>query len=319
MQVLKGIRGLRSIEKGAVATVGNFDGIHRGHLRLFEVCRELAGDARVVAITFEPHPMVRLRPELAPPRLTPLAMKHQMLDRIGIDVLVELAPDPQTLSITARQFFDLLASELRVSHLIEGLDFSFGKGREGNIDNLRSWAKGTAMQVHVVDELAVTLPNMHIVEVRSSLIRWLIAYGRVRDAAICLGRPYALCGVIVKGFERGRTLGMPTANFDCGEQMIPADGVYAGRCRVGNKTYVAGASIGTLPTFNGSKRQVEAHLLGFDGNLYGQVLELELIEFVREQIKFSSVDQLKEKMRGDMLRCEQLAKTDPARLIACVA
>ena len=112
---------------------------------------------------------------------------------------------------------------------------------------------------------------------------------------------------------------MPTANFDCGEQMIPADSVYAGRCTVAGMTYAAGVSIGTLPTFNETKRQVEAHLLGFDGDLYGQTLELQLIEFVREQIKFSSVEQLKEKMWADMHRCEQLAKTDPARPVIAVA
>ncbi len=319
MQVLDGIQGLRAIERGAVVTVGNFDGVHRGHLRLFGVCRELAGTAHVVAVTFEPHPLVRLRPEFAPPRLTPLPIKHRLLEQAGVDVLVELPPDPEVLSISARTFFELLAMELRVSHLVEGPDFNFGKGREGNITNLRNWATGTSMQVHVVDELTVILPNMHIVEVRSSLIRWLIAYGRVRDAAICLGRPYTLSGLIVVGFQRGRQLGMPTANFDCGEQMIPADGVYAGRCSVGGKTYAAGVSIGTLPTFNETKRQVEAHLLGFDGDLYGQTLELELIDFVREQIKFSSVEQLKEKMWADMRRCERLAESDPARPVVRVA
>ena len=228
MQVLYGIQGLRSIEKGAVVSVGNFDGVHRGHLRLFGVGRQLAGAAHIVAVTFEPHPLVRLKPEYAPPRLTPLPVKHRLLEAAGVDVLVELPPEPEVLSIAARQFFDLLAEELHVRHLIEGPDFSFGKGREGNIENLRVWAKGTSMQVHVVDEVNVVLPSMHIVEVRSSLIRWLVAYGRVRDAAICLGRPYTLSGLIIRGFQRGRQLGMPTANFDCGEQMIPADGVYAG-------------------------------------------------------------------------------------------
>ena len=186
------------------------------------------------------------------------------------------------------------------------------KGREGNITNLRAWAAGTSMEVHAVDERLAVLTSMHVVEVRSSMIRWLIAYGRVRDAAICLGRPYMLRGVIVKGFQRGRLLGMPTANFDCGEQMVPADGVYAGRCMVGGVTYPAGVSIGTLPTFDGTKRQVEAHLLGFDGDLYGQTLELEVIDFLRDQVKFKDVEQLKEKMWRDMETCRQLVGMDPA-------
>lgn len=316
MQISYGLDGLRQAPRGSVMTVGNFDGVHLGHQRLLGRCRDLAGGrAPVVAVTFEPHPLVRLRPELAPPRLTSVAVKHRLLEAAGVDVLVELPPEPEVLSISARQFLDLLLNELQVRHLVEGPDFNFGKGREGNIANLRAWTQGTAMQVHVVDELTVTIPSMHIVEVRSSLIRWLVAYGRVRDAAICLGRPHTLVGPIIKGFQRGRLLGMPTANFDCGDQMVPADGVYAGRVAVAGRMYAAGVSIGTLPTFNETKRQVEAHLLGFDGDLYGQTLELELIDFVREQIKFASVEQLKEKMWADMRRCEVMAKMDPARAV----
>ncbi len=320
MQISYGLQGLRKVPRGSVMTVGNFDGVHLGHQRLLSRCRELArGNGSVVAVTFEPHPLVKLRPEFAPPRLTSVAIKHRLLEAAGVDVLVELAPEPEVLSIGARPFLELLMTVLQVKHLVEGPDFNFGKGREGNIANLRAWTQGTAMQVHVVDELTVTLPNMHIVEVRSSLIRWLIAYGRVRDAAICLGRPHVLSGPIILGFQRGKLLGMPTANFDCEDQMVPADGVYAGRVAVNGKVYAAGASIGTLPTFGGTKRQVEAHLLGFDGDLYGQVLELELLEFVREQIRFSSVGQLKEKMWADMRRCERIAGTDPARPVVAAA
>ena len=241
MQVLDGIQGLRAIERGAVVTVGNFDGVHRGHLRLFGVGRELAGTAHVVAVTFEPHPLVRLKPEFAPPRLTPLPMKHRLLEQAGVDVLVELPPDPEVLSISARTFFELLAMELRVSHLVEGPDFNFGKGREGNITNLRNWATGTSMQVHVVDELMVTLAE-HAYRRGPFQPDPLVdrLWPGVRDAAICLGRPYTLCGPIVMGFQRGRLLGMPTANFDCGEQMIPADGVYAGRCSVGREDLCRG-------------------------------------------------------------------------------
>lgn len=317
MEVVQGLAGLENVEPHAVVTVGNYDGVHLGHQRLLSRCKQLKQDGRpIVVVTFEPHPLVRLRPEFAPPRLTPQAMKHRLLEEQGVDVLVELAPEPDVLSITARQFFELLAFKMKVSHLVEGPDFNFGKGREGNLANLRAWAADTKMQVHAVEELSAVLTNMHLVEVRSSLIRWLVAYGRTRDAAICLGRPYRLSGVIVRGFERGRLLGMPTANFDCGDQLIPADGVYAGRCRVNGVSYAAGVSIGTLPTFNERRRQIEAHLLGFDGDLYGQTLELDLIEFLRDQIKFKDVEQLKEKMWRDMARCKMLAGSNPARPVA---
>jgi riboflavin kinase/FMN adenylyltransferase len=312
-----GLEALKRVPPDAVMTVGNYDGVHLGHKRLLERCRELSGDsAPVVVVTFEPHPLTRLRPQFAPPRLTPPAVKARLLEEQGVDMLVELPPDPEVLSISAREFFDLLANKLRVRHLVEGPDFSFGKGREGNISNLRAWSAGTTMEVHAVEELNAVLTNLHLVEVRSSMIRWLIAYGRVRDAAICIGRPYSIRGLIVKGFQRGRQMGMPTANFGQIEQLVPADGVYAGRCTVGGKTYAAGVSIGTLPTFNETKRQVEAHLLGFDGDLYGQTLDLELIDFVRDQVKFNGIEQLKEKMWRDMEVCKRLAQTDPARPIA---
>ena len=313
MHYWQGLDSLKRVPPGSVLTVGNFDGMHLGHHSLLGRCRELScGQAPVVVMTFEPHPLVRLRPEFAPPRLTPPLVKARLLEEQGADILIELPPDQAVLSIGAFEFFELLANTLRVRHLVEGPDFNFGKGREGNITKMRNWAAGTTMEVHTIDERSAVLTNLHVVEVRSSLIRWLIAYGRVRDAAICLGRPYMLRGVIVMGFQRGRLLGMPTANFDCGEQMVPADGVYAGRCKVDGVSYPAGVSIGTLPTFDGTKRQVEAHLLGFDGDLYGQTLELELIDFLRDQVKFSDVEQLKKKMWRDMETCRKLADTDPA-------
>ena len=314
----RGLEALRRVPPGAVMTVGNYDGVHVGHRRLLEECEALASDSPIVAVTFEPHPLTRLRPNLAPPRLTPPAMKAQLLEASGVDVLVELPPDPEILSIKAHEFFDLLANQLRVRHLVEGPDFNFGKGREGNLANLRAWARGTSMDVHAVEERRVVLTNMHVVEVRSSIIRWLVAYGRMRDAAICLGRPYTLRGLIVKGFQRGRLMGMPTANFGEMDQLVPADGVYAGRCTVDGVIYPAAVSIGTLPTFEGTKRQVEAHLLDFDGDLYGQTLDLEITDFVRDQVKFSGMEQLKEKMLRDLEVCRRSAGMDVAVSIATV-
>lgn len=313
MLILQGLSSLSHIPKGGVLTVGNYDGVHLGHRRLLQIGRQLAGTAPLIVMTFEPHPLVKLRPQAAPPRLTPLETKRQLLASVGVDTLIELAPDPEVLSITAHDFFNILVNNMQVRHLVEGPDFNFGKGREGNIANLKSWASATPMQVHVVDELEAVISSLHIVEVRSSLIRWLLAHGRARDAAMCLGRPYILRGPVIKGFQRGRQLGMPTANIDCSAQLVPADGVYAGRCTIAGMTYPAGVSIGTLPTFNEITRQVEAHLLGFDGDLYGQTIEFELIEFLREQIEFFDLEQLKLRMWRDMDKCRELATLDPAR------
>jgi riboflavin kinase/FMN adenylyltransferase len=170
----------------------------------------------------------------------------------------------------------------------------------------------------------VVLLDLTIVTVSSSLIRWLLAHGRVRDAAICLGREYALHGEVIRGFERGKKLGVPTANLQCDDQLIPADGVYAGRCTIGggdDATYPAAVSIGSLPTFDEHKFQVEAHLIGFDGDLYGRVIEVQLIDWVRDQWKFRGVDALKQQIARDIevvtrhlsLVKEQVETTDEHR------
>jgi riboflavin kinase/FMN adenylyltransferase len=136
--------------------------------------------------------------------------------------------------------------------------------------------------------------------VSSSLIRWLIAYGRVRDASICLGRPDALSGVVIHGNHRGRTIGVPTANLKCEEVLIPADGVYAGRCTIDGKSYATAVSIGTNPTFRDAQRQVEAHLIGFSGDLYGRTIRVELVDWLRGQWKYPGVEPLKRQLARDL-------------------
>jgi riboflavin kinase/FMN adenylyltransferase len=159
---------------------------------------------------------------------------------------------------------------------------------------------------------------LQVAPVSSSLVRFLVACGRVREAAICLGRPYALEGPVVKGFQRGRTIGVPTANLDCRDQLVPADGVYAARCAVGGTTYPVALSVGTMPTFAGENpRQVEAFLLGFSGDLYGHVLQVEVLDWVREQWKLPSIDALKRQIAKDVEEVRRVvAEVDPTRPIA---
>jgi riboflavin kinase/FMN adenylyltransferase len=258
-------------------------------------------------VTFEPHPLTVLRPPLAPPRLTPHPVKRALLEAAGVDDLVILPPTPAVLNLTAENFWEILRDQVRPTHMVEGSSFYFGKGRGGTIEKLREWAAQSGVQLHVIDGVSVTLLNMHIVPVSSSLIRWLLAYGRARDAAICLGRPYALRGQVVRGFGRGKDLGVPTANLKCEDQLIPPDGVYAGRCTVKGTTYPAAVSIGTLPTFAEATRQVEAHLLGFSGDLYEQPLEVQLVDWLREQRKFSDVGALKKGIENDLTETLQRA------------
>ena len=186
------------------------------------------------------------------------------------------------------------------------------------MDRLRSWAAGTGVGVRSVDPVAVPLLDLYVPPVSSTLVRWLLLNGRARDAAIALGRPYTLRGVVTQGFQRGRTIGVPTANLDCGDQLLPAEGVYVGRCDVDGTTYAAAVSVGRLPTFGDDQLQVEAHLIGFAGDLYGRTLDVDLIDWVREQWKFPGVDALKRRLTADIAHAAARASLDPARPIVAV-
>lgn len=313
MNLLHGLPGLRQIPPRSILSIGNYDGVHRGHQALLSLARRLREQsplARLAVATFEPHPLTVLRPDKAPPRLASLESKRKLLAEQGVDDLIELPPEPAVLDLTAEQFFLMLRDHVRVAHLVEGSLFNFGKGRGGNIARLREWAAGTSVSLHVVGELETPLLDLRLTPISSTVIRWLIAYGRVREAAICLGRPYALAGNVVKGFARGRTLGYPTANLHCENQLIPPDAVYAGRCTVDGHSYPAAISIGTLPTFGAHQRQVEAYLIGFTGDLYDRPLEFELLDWLREQRKYASVDALKAQIEVDAIQTMERAAQD---------
>lgn len=319
MKTLEGLAGLRSLPPGAVVSIGNFDGVHRGHQVLLNRCTELkaaSGAPGVMVVTFEPHPLTVLRPQFAPPRLTPPPIKRELLASAGVDDLAVLPPSREILDLTAEQFWHVIRDDLRPAHLVEGSSFSFGKGRGGNIERLREWTAASDVQLHVLDPVTVALVEMLVVPVSSSIIRWLLNHGRVRDAAICLGRGYLLEGQVVTGAGRGRELGVPTANIKCEGQLIPSDGVYAGRCGVDGRTWPAAVSVGTNPTFGDNPRTVEAHLVGFDGNLYGRTLRLEMIDWQRDQWAFSNVESLKAQIERDIHETLARGGHDPSRPIA---
>ena len=291
---------LRSLPPIGAASIGNFDGVHLGHAKILGEARQLAQGLPVCVITFEPHPLTVLRPQQAPPRLLDLNDKHKLLCEAGVDYLVELAPSPEVLGVTAEQFWQIIRDDLKPTHLIEGADFHFGRGRVGNIALLRQWCVGTGVELHLVDSIEATLVDLHVVSISSSLIRWLVGNGRMRDAKTCLGRPYTLTGMVVEGFRRGREMGMPTANLRINQQVIPMEGVYAGRCRVDDVVYTAAISVGRPLTFETAEFQIEAHLLGFSGELYGRTLHLEFLDWVRDQRKYENVQALKAQMNRDV-------------------
>ncbi len=314
MREYDGIDGLRGLPAGTVVSVGNYDGVHRGHAALLARARSLAGPAGVAVVTFEPHPLTVLRPDRAPPRLTPPPLKRDALARLGVDHLAVLPPTPDVLGLAAEDFWHLLRDSVRPAAIVEGPTFIFGKNRGGDLAKLRAWAAETAIRVHTAEAVTVPLLDMHVPSVSSTLIRWLLLNGRARDAAICLGRPYTLRGTVVQGFQRGRTIGVPTANLDLGEQLIPAEGVYVGRTEIDGVTHPAAISIGKLPTFADDRLQVEVHVVGFAGDLYGRVVDVAVLDWVREQWKFPGVEALKRRLTADIAhvaRRSGLAAAEP--------
>jgi riboflavin kinase / FMN adenylyltransferase len=302
MQTVKGLEQLDRLPRGATISIGNFDGVHLGHQALLKLAKDIEGGdpGKLMVVTFEPHPLTVLRPKQAPPRLTPPSLKHKLLAAAGVNYLLELAPTPDVLDLSAEQFWAILRDRLAPAALVEGSSFTFGKGRGGNIESLKQWTADAAIPLHIVAGVSVPLLNLCVVPVSSSLIRWLITQGRVRDAAICLGRPYSVSGKVIEGHRRGRTIGVPTANLAIHNHLIPADAVYAGRCIIDEVSYAAAVSIGNLPTFGDSGRQIEAHLIGFSGDLYGRELRVELLDWLREQRRYESVDALKAQIVVDI-------------------
>jgi riboflavin kinase/FMN adenylyltransferase len=329
MQIAQGLEGLTSTSvanaagaPGPVVSIGNFDGLHLGHQKILQTCAGLrhASGGEIVVVTFEPHPLTVLRPEKAPPRLTPPSLKRELLEQAGVDRLVILPPTRDVLDLSAENFWAILRDQVRPAHLVEGDSFNFGKGRGGTIQKLREWSQGTTVQLHVIDPVEVALLDLTIAPVSSSLIRWLLAHGRARDAAICLGRPYTLEGTVIKGYQRGKSIGVPTANLDCGQQMIPAEGVYAGRCTIGPTSYPAAVSIGRMETFGDKlKQQVEAHLIGFNGDLYDQTIRVELLDWGREQRKYDGLEPLMAQIQNDIEWARRRASLDAAAPIAQIA
>ena len=305
MQSLHGLDGLRALPAGSVLSIGNYDGVHTGHEAILRAMRDAAGTSAVAVATFEPHPLTVLRPDLVPPRLTTLAVKSRLLAERGVTHLITLPPTPDVLGLTAEEFWAILRDGVRPSRIVEGQSFNFGRGRGGTIEKLIEWSAGTGIVVDRRPAHAVHIDEADVV-VSSSIVRALLKEGQVEDAGRCFGRPYELEGEVVHGFERGRTIGVPTANLDCGPQLVPAEGVYAGYADVAGRRFGVALSIGSTPTFEQRRPQVEAHLIDFDGDLYGRRLSVFVAARLRGQRRFESVDALKLQLASDIRAVRQI-------------
>lgn len=308
-QAIVDLEQWRGGRDGCVCTIGNFDGVHRGHQRLLSIARDLARPlgVPVVAVTFEPPPAKVVAPDRAPALLMQPAQKHRALLAAGADRILVLRSSPELFQMDPETFVrDVLAGRLGPRHVVEGASFTFGRDRVGTPETLRELGTRYGFEVHVPAYAQARLADGQPVAVSSSLIRRLVKEGRMDDAAACLGRPYALLGPVVHGDGRGRTLDYPTANLDVGEQLLPRDGVYAGLARLGDDDVAAAVSIGTKPTFGSGPETVEAYLLNWRGDLYGRPLELALTHYIRGQQRFDSAEALRYQMDRDVERVREL-------------
>lgn len=283
--------------RGAVA-VGNFDGVHRGHAKLVERllarAREVGGPA--VVLTFDPHPVRILRPELAPPPLTWTERKAELLAELGVSAVWSYPTDEALLRLTAEEFFQkIIVETLQARALVEGPNFQFGRQRQGNVELLQKLCTASGRMLEVVHPVA-TEGEL----VSSSRVRTSIQQGAVAIARQLLTRPYRLRGLVTHGAQRGGKIGFPTANLAGIDTLVPPVGVYAGRAFTQQGIWPAAINIGPNPTFGEGAFKFEAHLPGFSGSLYGQPLEVEFLARVRETRPFESVAALTQQLAVDV-------------------
>lgn len=290
-----------------MATVGNFDGVHVGHAAIVRRLEQMAGRLGLpaVAMTFDPHPAAVLRPAAAPQPLTTPARRADLLLGLGLDAVLVQPVDARFVAIEAEQFYSrLLRERLAVRGLVEGADFHFGAGRRGTVAMLSELCREDGV------ELAVVGPVEHDGEaVSSSRLRRLIAAGSVAEANRMLTAPYRCTGTVIEGAKRGRTLGFPTANLDAIATLVPGQGVYAGRATLGDGAgaWPAAVHVGPNVSFGETAVSVEAHLIGFEGDLYGRTLHVDFLERLRETRRFASVAELTAQLADDVQRARAVA------------
>jgi riboflavin kinase/FMN adenylyltransferase len=300
MSVYFGHAGLPGAARGAVAALGNFDGVHRGHAAVIDAAKALAAKlgAPAAAAVFTPHPRLTFQPGGDPFALMSDAQRVRALQAEGLTIIHHIAFDRTLAAMTPEMFVeDVLAGGLGLRGVVTGGDFCFGKNRAGNAAALKEIGARFAIEARVAE--AVREPGVDH-KISSSDVRRALRDGAPQTAAALLGRPFAIEGVVAEGDKRGRTIGFPTANIALGAYVRPAFGVYAVSNRLADGRRVAGvANLGRRPTVNGTEARLETHLFDFAEDLYGQPLEVDLLEFIRGEQKFDGLQALTAQIARD--------------------
>ena len=313
MRVIRHLAHVSPPLRRVVLTLGNFDGVHLGHRVIVQraVSEARAVGGQVVVLTFHPHPVAVLAPERSPPLLQSLRDRLALLRDLGADVTVVQRFTPRFAALEPEAFVrDFLGTHLELLHVVVGYNVSFGRGRAGSVETLHALGPQLGFAVDAVGPVTVGEE-----QVSSTALRRMIAAGDVRSAQALLGRRFTLRGRVVRGEQRGRTLGFPTANLHQPRGLLlPADGVYAVCVRLDGRTYPAVLNIGVRPTFGTLRRTVEAHLLDFDEPLYGRWLVLELVDRLRGEQRFAGPEALRQAIAADVTRAREVLASPAGQL-----
>ncbi|MGQ9572872.1 MAG: bifunctional riboflavin kinase/FAD synthetase [Dehalococcoidia bacterium] len=287
-----------ALGRDTAVAIGVFDGVHRGHRYLIGQLVERGREERLATtvVTFHPHPRLVVQPQTTLTYLCGLEERIELLQALGVDGVAILSFTSELAQLSAREFVTLLVEELRMKLLVVGSDFALGRGREGDVGALKAIGREMGFAVE-----RVTLLMVDGEKVGSSATRLALARGDMETVASLLGRPFSLRGPVVRGAERGRSLGFPTANIGLGlDRALPAFGVYVTRAYLCERAYPAVTNIGLRPTFGEDKPTVETYILDFEGEAHGQELRIELLHRLRGEMRFPSVEALREQIEKDI-------------------
>ena len=306
MRIISDYQFVEDTDRGATAAIGNFDGVHLGHLSVIDMARNAAPDAPIGIVTFDPHPREYFAPKSPPFRLMSGAARASRLAKLGVERLYQLPFNTPLASLTPFDFADkVLHRGLGLRHVVIGADFCFGQGRKGTATDLQSFGRDLGFGVTIAPLMAQTEET-----ISSTAIRTALTEARPRDAAVMLGHWHRIEGPVIGGEQRGRELGYPTANISIDGLHPPAFGVYAVLADVlegpHKGSYHGVASMGVRPMFGENKPNLETFVFDFKGDLYGTPISIALVDHLRDEEKFDSLEALITQMDADSLRAREI-------------
>ena len=303
MQILSNLFEIK-LSKSTIATIGTFDGIHIGHQKILNSLARFAKEnsLKSVVITFDPHPRKIINKKNSIELINTIEEKKEKLKTLGIDYLIVQKFDEKFSETEANKFVEILKNNINIEKLIVGYDHRFGKNRNADINDLKKYGKELNFEVIEIDALEIEEVNISSTKIRSA-----IKEGNIRLANSYLGYNFFLSGEVVKGHSRGKELGFPTANLKIDEdKIIPKNGVYLVKSKIDHQDIYGMMNIGYNPTFNNKSKKIETHFFNLNKNLYGKIIKIELLEYIREEKRFETVDGLIQRLKLDREKCLKL-------------